>query len=457
MNRRVKVSVILPSMNVVSYIRQCLHSVLDQTLKEIEVICIDAGSTDGTFEILEEMARSDERIRLLHSEIKSYGYQMNHAIELAHGEYIGIVETDDYVDSDMYEILYRNTADKPDVVKGTLYEIYENTDGSEKEIYWDYIPEEHESNVIFSPDVDPRVHLWDGNIWNGIYRRKFLLEHHISFNESPGAAFQDIGFQQMVLNEAASMIYMHAHFYHYRRVRKGGSTWNPRCIENIYHEYKRLLSDERIKAGHRGYICGRMAAAFMVELKKALSYSRYRVDAIACPEAVAWFCDTVRSALEQRILSIEDIAAEQRQDVLLLMAAEDAFVTSFKDKMNAAENWKKELRRRAGERQVLIFGAGNYGMALALFLIKNGFRIAAIADNQPWIGNVSQYGLRIHSAEDAVRKYGEEFFLIANKRNGGQISAQIKRLGIPEERIWIYDGSNPMAHAVIQEGRTLVD
>ena len=110
-----KVSVILPSYNVGKYIRECLNSVVNQSLQEIEIICIDAGSTDGTRDIILEFADRDERIRLIDSEKKSFGYQENLGIALAKGEYIGFVETDDYVRTDMCEVLY-NAADRKSVV-----------------------------------------------------------------------------------------------------------------------------------------------------------------------------------------------------------------------------------------------------------------------------------------------------------------------------------------------------
>ena len=80
------VSILMPSLNVVKYISECMESVIRQTLKDIEIICIDAGSTDGTFEKLVEYTEKDNRIRIIKSDRKSYGYQMNLGIDAAKGE-----------------------------------------------------------------------------------------------------------------------------------------------------------------------------------------------------------------------------------------------------------------------------------------------------------------------------------------------------------------------------------
>lgn len=99
-----KISVILPSLNVESYIKQCINSVINQTLDDIEIICVDAGSTDGTLEILGDYVNKDSRVKLIHSNKKSYGYQMNLGIKEANGEYIAIVETDDFIKNTMLKI-----------------------------------------------------------------------------------------------------------------------------------------------------------------------------------------------------------------------------------------------------------------------------------------------------------------------------------------------------------------
>ena len=113
------ISVIMPSYNVGRYIRVCIESVLAQSLQNMEILVIDAGSEDGTLDILREYVDKDERICLVHSEKKSYGYQVNMGIQMARGKYIGIVETDDFIEPDMYRTLYEWTQETDaDYVRG---------------------------------------------------------------------------------------------------------------------------------------------------------------------------------------------------------------------------------------------------------------------------------------------------------------------------------------------------
>ena len=102
-----KVTVILPTLNMKAYIHQSLKSVLDQTLKEIEVFVVDAASTDGTREIVREYMENDSRVFLLDDVKKSTGYAKNIGIEMSSAPYIAMVEPDDYIELDMMEKLYQ--------------------------------------------------------------------------------------------------------------------------------------------------------------------------------------------------------------------------------------------------------------------------------------------------------------------------------------------------------------
>ena len=100
------ISVLIPSLNSQDYIKQCVESVIGQTLEDIEILCIDAGSDDKTLEILNQLAAEDSRITIFNSDKRSYGYQMNIGLDNSNGEYIAIVESDDFIEKNMLADLY---------------------------------------------------------------------------------------------------------------------------------------------------------------------------------------------------------------------------------------------------------------------------------------------------------------------------------------------------------------
>ena len=136
----VKVSVVIPVYNTETYLKKCLNSVRNQTLREIEMICVDDGSTDGSLRILEEYARADSRIKVIHKENGGLVSARKAGVALAVGQYTGYVDSDDWIDSGMYEYLYRtalqNQADM--VSSGYFFEgnyITEHFDGVQEGLY----------------------------------------------------------------------------------------------------------------------------------------------------------------------------------------------------------------------------------------------------------------------------------------------------------------------------------
>ena len=101
-----KVSVVVPIYNVENYLRECLDSLIHQTLKDIEIICVNDGSTDSSLEIIEEYAKRDNRIKVINKLNTGLGATMNIGINAATSEYIGILESDDFTDIKMFEDLY---------------------------------------------------------------------------------------------------------------------------------------------------------------------------------------------------------------------------------------------------------------------------------------------------------------------------------------------------------------
>ena len=103
-----KISIIIPVYNAEKYLRKCLDSVINQTLKEIEIICINDGSTDLSLSILKKYATCDNRIKIINQENQGVAIARNNGLKYATGEYIGYVDSDDYVSSIFFELLYNN-------------------------------------------------------------------------------------------------------------------------------------------------------------------------------------------------------------------------------------------------------------------------------------------------------------------------------------------------------------
>lgn len=213
-----KVSAILPSLNVVAYIEKCLNSVQNQTLQDIEIICVDAGSTDGTAEIIRAHAASDSRITYVISEKRSYGYQMNLGLSMAFGEYIAILDTDDMIEPDMYENLYKTAVEQDaDFVKADYREFCEEDGGLRFTKYARIIADDLYERIVEPAREHRCFHANTTATWSGIYKNEFLKKNGVCYNETPGAAYQDTGFWFQVYAFAEKGYFLKKPFYLYRR------------------------------------------------------------------------------------------------------------------------------------------------------------------------------------------------------------------------------------------------
>ena len=212
-----KVSVVMPSFNVVKYIRECMDSVLGQTLKDIEVFVVDASSTDGTREILDEYQKKDPRVHILIDDKNSTGYANNKAIDAATGEYIAIVETDDFIAPNMFERLYEVAkANDLDIVKGD-YDSFSGDGKKRKYVRHNMLGQSSKYNRVLIPMLEENIFDVVMFNWAGIYKRSFLNKYNIRHNETPGASFQDNGFFFQAYACAKAVCFLHESFYRYRK------------------------------------------------------------------------------------------------------------------------------------------------------------------------------------------------------------------------------------------------
>lgn len=154
-----KVSIIIPVYNAERYLRQCLDSMLSQSLKDIEVICVDDGSTDGSHEIIYQYVRQDNRFKVIHKENGGLVSARKAGIALASGQYIGYVDSDDWIDPTMYQVLYQtavqNQADM--VSSGYFFEgnyVTEHYDGVAEGLYDESRMAYLRENAIYNPATE---------------------------------------------------------------------------------------------------------------------------------------------------------------------------------------------------------------------------------------------------------------------------------------------------------------
>lgn len=179
------VSVIIPVYNVEKYLHQCLDSIMAQTIKDIEIICVDDSSTDGSYQILEEYAKRDERFKILKQPNKGAGAARNNGLSVAQGKYLSFLDSDDFFEPDMLELAYKKAEeDHADFVvfKSDQYYTEENryVDVSwtlrEKELP-PYTPFNHRQMT------DNIFKVFVGWAWDKLYNRNFVLENHLFFQE----------------------------------------------------------------------------------------------------------------------------------------------------------------------------------------------------------------------------------------------------------------------------------
>ena len=241
MQRTLKVSILIPVFNVEKYLPKCLDSVLSQTLKSIEIICIDDGSTDGSSDILKQYAKDDNRVKIITKNNTGYGDSMNKGLSMAKGEYIGIVESDDFIDEEAFETLYNLAkVTDADIARANYYH-YANGHNVKQEV----IPKSLSRKTI-DPTKNYFMLLKPPAIWSGIYRRSFLVKNNIKFLPSPGASYQDTGFHFKVWATAKKAVFTTKAFLHYRMDNESSSINNPGkvfCVCDEFSEIERYLSD----------------------------------------------------------------------------------------------------------------------------------------------------------------------------------------------------------------------
>ena len=214
----VDISVIVPVYNVARYLPQCLDSIVNQTFEDIEIICINDGSTDDSLEILESYSKKDSRIKIITQENRGLGAARNVGMKHASGRYVFFIDSDDFIKLNTLELLYDNAvSNNSDMV---FYRLYRYIDGKESYNslfnFKKHFGEVDYSNFTFTYRDAKDFVLNNGfSAWIKLYSRKFL-DSMPDFYFSEGIAFEDVVPHVKVMIKASRISFIPDFLYYYR-------------------------------------------------------------------------------------------------------------------------------------------------------------------------------------------------------------------------------------------------
>lgn len=205
-----KLSIIVPVYNVEKYLPKCLESLIKQTLKDIEIICVNDGSMDNSLAILKEFASKDSRIRIIDNQHQGVAKTRNTGIEQSTGEYIGFVDSDDYIDIDFFEKLYNSaTKSNSDIAIASILK--------HKNFFNIYNAKYTKEEIAIT--IQDKIKLCEDKkhfffyAWNKIYHSGFIKENNIKFSE--GQIYEDVMFAIKALYYSNKIISVYGTKYHY--------------------------------------------------------------------------------------------------------------------------------------------------------------------------------------------------------------------------------------------------
>ena len=446
--KEIAVSVIMPVLNGMPYFKDALDSIRNQSMESIEIIVVDAGSIDGTIEYVNQCMKEDCRVRLIQSDKKSMGHQYNLGIENAKGQYVGFCESDDYLDSDAFSVLYKIAKGhhEPEAVKADFYMFFDDSKHHRISMKYGVLPRDkkNEYDRELNLAVEPEIFFRDINMWNGIFLKSFLDEYKIRLNETKGAAFQDAGFVQQVHMLADRQIYTEEAFYHYRRDNKDSSVYKKgKSLYNVW-ELQFILQflekNPRIKSRYLGIALERMFGAFLDTYKM----ERYWNERLDFEKEVENFRLELREWYEGLSYSFKRLIKNEYFFLIFLESIDEfrkAVDFSYLKRIQADFSLYQYIQ---DSKKIVIFGAGEQGQAIAAALLINGYEgDIRFADNNKNEWRKVKMGISVLSVDDAVKWNKSSIFLLSECVYKYTMHAQLCELGVEISQIVNVPGLSP--------------
>lgn len=222
-----KISIIIPVYNVQDYLAMCLDSVCYQSMKDIEIICVNDGSTDNSLAVLHAYKRRDKRIIIIDKENEGSGVARNTGLEIARGEYVYFVDGDDWLEQDVLLKASKKADDESlDIVIFGGNSCYVNGKGKIEKKSGGYsvdkLPKKYLNKVFSADDIKKDIFKFPSTAWTKLYKRQFLIDNNILFQEIKVGQDQLPFFHSMITAERIALL--PENLYCYRKNRKGAVT-----------------------------------------------------------------------------------------------------------------------------------------------------------------------------------------------------------------------------------------
>lgn len=265
-----KISVILPCYNVEPYVGRAIQSLLDQQYDNLEVIAVDDGSVDDTYRVLLAIKKKDKRIKVLKQDNQGYGTAVNLGIKNSTGDYIAILEPDDYLDNDYYGPLVAAIQGlSADAVFYNSY--FECRQGFRDKLVSLYMPPRfYGSQILSNDEICHRLILGNVGICFALYRKSFLMENNI-YLDMDAKAYEDVSFVGSILNMSERVAVIAGGGYYYNRDIPNQSVTNHQRFASILTITQNFFNRVRLKPARDAAIRGYFLKHLTVYYKKTNS------------------------------------------------------------------------------------------------------------------------------------------------------------------------------------------
>ena len=227
------ISIIVPVYNIEKYLQKCIKSIINQTYKNIEIILVDDGSKDNSGKICDEFKQIDNRIKVIHKENGGLSDARNAGLKIAKGEYIGFVDSDDYIAQDMFETLYKLAKENnADISIVSFYEIYNGKVIGVRD--FKSLEEMDKIEAMKELLIDTKIQSY---AWNKLFKKELFENIEFPTNKN----FEDIATTLLLFEKANKVMLLEDPKYYY--VRRDNSIIGTRNYKT-YKDYLDVIYDK---------------------------------------------------------------------------------------------------------------------------------------------------------------------------------------------------------------------